>query len=290
MSFDQLSNMESGGGGRRSGSGGGGNGTSGGAYSDSPEFSRLNQTLTNALFHLQGNNDKLRTEIDRLGTRQDKPRLRERVQALLEESRDQFKEVGEGVKKLQTWDDPAGGGITPTQKYQQQKLARDFGSGLREFQGLQRTALEKLNASVTAAKAAAHDAESPSAADSHHFHGGEQLQQLQQQEQAHLAAQDEVDFQDALIQEREDEIRQIEEGVTDLNTLFKQVAQIVNEQGEQLETIETNAINVRDDTRGADVELRSAARYQKNARSKACCLLLILAVILTIVLLAVFLG
>ncbi|KAK8133384.1 hypothetical protein PG984_005396 [Apiospora sp. TS-2023a] len=283
MSFDQLSNMESGGGGRRSG---GNTNRSGGAYSDSPEFARLNQTLTNSLFHLQGNNDKLRTEIDRLGTRQDKPRLRERVQALLEESRDQFKEVGEGVKKLQTWDDPVG--ITPTQKYQQQKLARDFGSSLREFQGLQRTALEKLNASVTAAKAAAHDeAQSPSA---EHFHGGEQLQQLQQQEQAHLAAQDEVDFQDALIQEREDEIRQIEEGVTDLNTLFKQVAQIVGEQGEQLETIETNAINVRDDTRGADVELRSAARYQKNARSKACCLLLILAVILTIVLLAVFLG
>lgn len=282
MSFDQLSNMESGGGGRGSGN----NNRSTGAYSDSPEFSRLNQTMTNALFHLQGNNDKLRTEIDRLGTRQDKPRLRERVQALLEESRDQFKEVGEGVKKLQTWDDPVG--ITPTQKYQQQKLARDFGASLREFQGLQRTALEKLNASVTAAKAAAHDeAQSPSA---EHFHGGEQLQQLQQQEQAHLAAQDEVDFQDALIQEREEEIRQIEEGVTDLNTLFKQVAQIVGEQGEQLETIETNAINVRDDTRGADVELRSAARYQKNARSKACCLLLILAVILTIVLLAVFLG
>ncbi|KAK7921691.1 hypothetical protein PG985_009713 [Apiospora marii] len=285
MSFDQLSNLESGGGGRRSGNSN--INRSGGAYSDSPEFSRLNQTLTNSLFHLQGNNDKLRTEIDRLGTRQDKPRLRERVQALLEESRDQFKEVGEGVKKLQTWDDPVG--ITPTQKYQQQKLARDFGASLREFQGLQRTALEKLNASVTAAKAAAHDeAQSPSA---EHFHGsGEQLQQLQQQEQAHLAAQDEVDFQDALIQEREDEIRQIEEGVTDLNTLFKQVAQIVGEQGEQLETIETNAINVRDDTRGADVELRSAARYQKNARSKACCLLLILAVILTIVLLAVFLG
>ncbi|KAK8038509.1 SNAP receptor-like protein [Apiospora rasikravindrae] len=286
MSFDQLSNMESGGGGRRSNNGNR-NGGGSGAYSDSPEFSRLNQTLTNALFHLQGNNDKLRTEIDRLGTRQDKPRLRERVQALLEESRDQFKEVGEGVKKLQTWDDPAGG-ITPTQKYQQQKLARDFGTSLREFQGLQRTALEKLNASVSAAKAAAHDeAQSPGA---DNFYGGEQLQQLQQQEQAHLAAQDEVDFQDALIQEREDEIRQIEEGVTDLNTLFKQVAQIVGEQGEQLETIETNAINVRDDTRGADVELRSAARYQKNARSKACCLLLILAVILTIVLLAVFLG
>lgn len=102
--------------------------------------------------------------------------------------------------------------------------------------------------------------------------------------------QDEVDFQEALIIEREEEIRNIEQGVGDLNVLFQQVAQIVTEQGEQLDTIEHNAYNVRDDTRGADSELRSAARYQKNARSKACCLLLVLAVILTIVLLAIFLG
>jgi syntaxin 7 len=75
-----------------------------------------------------------------------------------------------------------------------------------------------------------------------------------------------------------------------LNVLFQQVAQIVTEQGEQLDTIQHNVENVRSDTRGADYELRSAARYQRNARSKMCCLLLVLAVILTIVLLAIFLG
>lgn len=279
MSFDQLSNLESGSGGGSRRPGGGSNN---GGYSDSPEFSRLSQSLMNTLFHLQGNNSKLKTEIGRLGTRQDNPRLRERVQALLDESRDQFKEVGEGVKKLQTWGD---GDVTPTQKYSQQKIAREFAANLKEFQGLQRTALDKQRASVSAAKAALDDAQSPSAT-------GDQaeLAQLQQQEQEHLPAQDEVDFQDALIQEREEEIRHIEEGVGDLNVLFRQVAQIVSEQGEQLETIEGNAVNVRDDTRGADYELRSAARYQKNARSKACCLLMILAVIMTIVLLAVFLG
>jgi len=64
----------------------------------------------------------------------------------------------------------------------------------------------------------------------------------------------------------------------------------VSEQGEQLDTIAANVDNTRSDTRGADVELRSAARYQKNARGKACMLLLILSVILTIILLAVFVG
>jgi t-SNARE complex subunit (syntaxin) len=114
--------------------------------------------------------------------------------------------------------------------------------------------------------------------------------QQQSQEQLRLASQDEVDFQDSLIVEREAEIRNIEQGVTELNELFRDVAHIVNEQGEMLDTIHENVENTRTDTRGADLELRSAARYQRQARSKACCLLLILAVILTVIILAATLG
>lgn len=263
MSFDQLSSLEAG----RSRGGPG--------YSDDPEFARLSQDLMNKLFRLNGNNQRLSAEISHLGTKRDTLRARERVHELLEESRDTFKDVGEGVKKIQTWED-----VTPTQKYMQQKLSREFQSSLAEFQSLQRQALEKQKASVTAARAVI-DTETGGTATS------PQPLQLQEQELARLAPQDEVDFQEALIIEREEEIRNIEQGVGDLNVLFQQVAQIVTEQGEQLDTIADNVENVRDDTRGGDRELRSAARYQKNARSKACMLLLVLAVIFTIVLLAV---
>ncbi|KAI1826890.1 t-SNARE [Xylaria intraflava] len=274
MSFDQLSSAESGhAGGRQSNNG---------TYSDDPEFSRLYHSLSNQLFRLQGEISKLRSDIGLLGTKRDNPRLRERVSIVLEESTGRFKEAGEGIKKIQAWED-----VTPTQKYSQQKLSREFKAALADFQSLQRTAIEKQRASVSAAKVALESG--PAGEEGIHGHEGQQLL-LQQQEQVHLAPQDEVDFQDALITEREEEIRHIEEGVSDLNVLFQQVAQIVSEQGEQLQTIENNAVNVRDDTRGADYELRSAARYQKNARSKACCLLLVLAVIMTVVLLAVFLG
>ncbi|KAL2179807.1 t-SNARE [Thermothelomyces heterothallicus CBS 202.75] len=279
MSFDQLSSLEAG---RRRGAPG---------YSDDPEFQRLSQDLMNKLFKLNGNNQRLSAEVGYLGTRRDTPRVRERVHELIEESRDTFKEVGEGVKKIQTWED-----VTPTQKYMQQKLSREFQSSLSEFQSLQRQALEKQKASVSAARAAVE--QEAAAGGGAGGPGSPQLlqeqqrqqQQQQQQELARLAPQDEVDFQEALIIEREEEIRNIEQGVGDLNVLFQQVAQIVTEQGEVLDTIANNVENVRDNTRGADRELRSAARYQKNARSRACCLLIILTVILTIILLAVFLG
>lgn len=116
---------------------------------------------------------------------------------------------------------------------------------------------------------------------------GQQLDLLQQQEQSRLAPQSEVDFQSNLIIEREAEIRQIEQSVGELNDLFRDVATMVHEQGSNLETIEGNVEGVRDDTRGADIELGKAYRYQKSSRNKACCLLLILAIVLIIVTLAV---
>lgn len=110
------------------------------------------------------------------------------------------------------------------------------------------------------------------------------------EQQPRLANQDEVDFQEALIIERETEIRNIEQSVGELNELFRDVAHIVHEQGGQLDIISENVERVTDSTRGANVELRSASRHQKNARNKACCLLVILAVILVIIVLAATLG
>ena len=162
MSFDQLSSLESG---RRGNS----------SYTDDPDFQRLSQQLNNKLFKLQGNISNLNRDIGHLGTKQDNARVRERVHELLEETRDAFKEVGEGVKKVQAWED-----VTPTQRYTQQKLFREFQASFSEFQTLQRQALEKQKASVSAARAAQDDESGrPGGGDP----SSDQQQQLQAQEQ-----------------------------------------------------------------------------------------------------------
>jgi Skp family chaperone for outer membrane proteins len=173
----------------------------------------------------------------------------------------------------------------PSQRFTQGKLNREFHATLTEFQALQRAALDKERASAAAARAALEEQGGEEGGGSR-----QQQQQQQEQEQLRLASQDEVDFQESLIIERESEIRNIEQSVGELNELFRDVAHMVHEQGDQLDIIAENVEGVRTDTRGADVELRSAARYQRNARNKACCLLIILAVVLTIVILAVVLS
>ncbi|OKL58768.1 hypothetical protein UA08_05696 [Talaromyces atroroseus] len=250
-------------------------------YQDDPEFARFTENLSNQLFTLTSNISNLSRQIALLGTKRDTDRVRERVHNLLEETRSGFKDAGEGIKKVQTWED-----VNPSQKWTQQKLSSEFKAALDEFQTVQRRALEKQRASAVATRAALQEG-----GDHHATIEGREQQQLQQlEQQPRLANQDEVDFQESLIIERESEIRNIEQSVGELNELFRDVAHIVHEQGGQLDVISENVENVTTDTRGANVELRSASRYQKNARNKMCCLLIILAIILTVIILAAVLG
>ena len=150
---------------------------------------------------------------------------------------------------------------------------------------MQRNALEKQRASANAARTAL-DESGPAPVE-----GVSPRQQQQQlfEEQQRLANQD-VDFQESLIIEREAEIRNIEQSVGELNELFQDVAHIVSEQGGQLDVISDNVYHVTTDAGGASRELRSADRYQMSARNKGCCLLIILAVVLVIIILAAALG
>jgi len=249
-------------------------------YADDPEFQRFSTNLSDKLFTLTSTVSRLSNQVALLGTRRETERVRERVKDLIEEGSREFKEVGEGLKKVISWPD-----VGPSQRFTQGKLNREFQASLKEFQDLQRTALEKERAAAAASRAVLDEqSASPGGANS-----GDQRQQ-QDQEQLRLASQEEVDFQESLIIERESEIRNIEQSVGELNELFRDVAHMIHEQGEQLDIISENVYDTRDQTMAAHRELTSAARYQRNARNKMCCLLLILAVVLTIIILAVSLG
>lgn len=74
-------------------------------YRDDPEFHRLTENLSNQLFNLTSNISRLSNQIALLGTKRDTDRVRERVHDLLDETRSGFKDVGDGIKKVQTWED-----------------------------------------------------------------------------------------------------------------------------------------------------------------------------------------
>lgn len=254
-------------------------------FRDDPAFEELAHAVSEGLFTLASNISTTNRLLSLLGTKRDKPDLRERMRSLTDETRDRCKDMGGQVKRLQSWAD-----VTSSQRFTQQKLSREFASSLADFQGLQRLSAEKQRAYVEAAKTALHEEDETEDGLRRVSADDEALLQEQMEQQQQLVDQGDVDFNDTLIQEREEEIRGIETGITELNEIFQDLGTMVTEQGALVDNIESNISNVHDRTRGAATELTKAARYQRNSRNKMFCLLIILAVILTIVLLAVFLG
>lgn len=166
------------------------------------------------------------------------------------------------------------------------------------FQKAQRHSAEKQRQYVEQAKTALSDAQDSTSnasltprADSQLVELTEQrsppqeLQQQQLQEAAVSGA--DLEFQETLIEEREGEIREIEAGILELNEIFRDLGTIVHEQQSMLDNIESNVINIANDTAGASTELTKAHEYQRRAGRRMLCLLLIFVFVLTVVLLAV---
>ncbi|KAI5849858.1 t-SNARE [Tricharina praecox] len=257
-------------------------------YSDSPEFTALTTSLSSRLFTLTSNITQLNRQLSLVGTKKDSDVVRERVTRLLDETRTGFRDISDGVKRAKAWPD-----ASPAMKYTQDKLQNQLTSALADFQSAQRLSAEKMRQFVAAAKRRVHehDGETERYTDEEGAPGGgEGGLLLQQQQAAALADQNEVEFHESLILQREEEIRSLERGVTEINDIFRDLGTMIRDQGDQLDVIGANVDSVSQDHKAADLELRSASRYQKSARNRACCLLLILAIVLTIVLLAIFLG
>ena len=269
MSFDQLSSLES------------QPATAHNAgYSDDPEFASLTSSLSSRLFTLTSNITQLNRQLALVGTKKDSETVRGRVTRLLDETRKGFRDVSDGVKRVRNWAD-----ASPAMKYTQEKLQNQLTSALADFQAAQRLSAEKTRQYVAATRRQVHGEDPDGYTDEA---SGVQVPLVQQQaQQAALADQGEVEFQESLIVQREEEIRDIERGITELNDIFRDLGTMVSAQGESLDVIEANVSNVAQDHKAADTELRSAARYQKGARNRACCLLLILSVVLAVILLAV---
>lgn len=92
----------------------------------------------------------------------------------------------------------------------------------------------------------------------------------------------EVDVAEDLINERDQEIQKIAESITELATIFKELAVLVIDQGTILDRIDYNMEQVVEQTEKGLVELEKAEKTQKNNRPMKCIgLLLVLICIMT---------
>lgn len=83
---------------------------------------------------------------------------------------------------------------------------------------------------------------------------------------------DECLNQNFIAREREESIKRIQNQVTDVNQMFRDLASIVSEQEENLMTIERQAESSSSNTKLAVVELKKASERQRSHFDRLCCM------------------
>ncbi|KAM9912769.1 hypothetical protein OXX69_002222 [Metschnikowia pulcherrima] len=115
----------------------------------------------------------------------------------------------------------------------------------------------------------------------------ERQAQLQIQEDQDTIEQTELQYHMLLTEERNRQIEQVAEGIREVNSIFKDLGELVNQQGEQLDTVEENVLQMSGNAHEASRELNTAHEYQKRKSKWSCILLVALCVFVLVMVLMV---
>lgn len=88
----------------------------------------------------------------------------------------------------------------------------------------------------------------------------DQQKSQQQQQQVQISMENDVNL--TQLREREAALRKLESDITDVNTIFKDLAVMVHDQGEIIDSIESNVENVQIRVSEANTHLESAKKNQ----------------------------
>ncbi|KAJ6248612.1 t-snare domain-containing protein [Anaeramoeba flamelloides] len=108
-----------------------------------------------------------------------------------------------------------------------------------------------------------------------------------EEEKMNRKLQNQINYTNAIINEREEGILDIEAAVNDVNEMMRDIASMIQTQGKNIETIADNVETSRERVIDANDNLRGANKYQKKSRNKMCCILLIVAIIILVVVLSI---
>lgn len=187
------------------------------------------------------------------------------------------------IKDLTQLSHPADPSERRQRNFMRDRLTSDFSEALRNFQVVQRAikAVEpipkdRLNAG----------GEKPSQVliDLAQNQDGSTMssqQQLQlQQEQSNLNIED--------LREREESVRKLEHDIAEVNHIFKDLATIIHNQGETVDSIESSIFRATEEVSQGAREIARARDYQDRSRRKKFYLAMIFFIIMFIVLLITF--
>ncbi|KAJ2157123.1 hypothetical protein GGF46_004727 [Coemansia sp. RSA 552] len=243
------------------------------------EYRRTVQEVSRKVFQINASVANIRQLVGQLNTAQETGRLRQDIQQKMEGTRELVKRTTGDLKSLGEYQREQPEQQRRARRLEQQKLTADFHRVVEQFQNIQRVSAEVTREFVDRARHAVQD-------DVQENTPLLQQQQQQQQQELSVLAND-VEYNEALITERESEINEIEQGIVELNEIFRDLGTIVTEQQSLLDNIESNVQSVSVNVMNASTELSSASESQRRGdKYKFCFLIFAIVFILVLLLLA----
>ncbi|XP_073020483.1 syntaxin-22-like [Primulina eburnea] len=241
------------------------------------------QAVASGIFQINTAVSTFQRLVNTLGTAKDTPELREKLHKtrlhigqLVKDTSDKLKLASENDHRMEG---------AASKKITDAKLAKDFQAVLKEFQKAQRLAAERetaytpfvshavLPSSYTASEIDVSSEKSPE----------QRALLVESRRQEILLLDNEIAFNEAIIDEREQGIQEIQQQIGEVNEIFKDLAVLVHEQGVMIDDISSNIEGSHAATAQGKTQLVKAAKTQRSNSSLTCLLLVIFGIVLLIV-------
>ncbi|ERE85948.1 syntaxin-12-like protein [Cricetulus griseus] len=230
------------------------------------DFNSIIQTCSGNIQRISQATAQIKNLMSQLGTKQDSSKLQENLQQLQHSTNQLAKETNELLKELGSLPLPLSASEQRQQRLQKERLMNDFSSALNNFQAVQRRVSEKEKESIARARA------------------GSRLSAEDRQREEQLVSFDRAVTLSTLQHSSLglNDLTSSQADILDVNQIFKDLAMMIHDQGDLIDSIEANVESSEVHVERATDQLQRAAYYQKKSRKKMCILALVLSVILTV--------
>ncbi|CAG7727616.1 unnamed protein product [Allacma fusca] len=249
-------------------------GSSSPGFFDAAQFYLLCDQITSSVFAIAKHANTLEKTLKTIGSKNDSKYVREAVHVDQTMANQKIVETTNNLKKLSTLirQNPQGAG--KEEQMRVTRLTSDFGSTVQRYTDLQKQIVAKMKVTFLPPSKTSGSADDD---DQSQLVNNEETQAQAQ----HL--QETLEFEQGMLIEREDRIRQIESDIVDVNDIMRELGTMVHAQGEAVDTIEGNIDGAYHEVEAGTQELQKAASYQTKYRKRLFCLLATGFIILLIV-------
>ncbi|XP_040987938.1 syntaxin-22-like [Juglans microcarpa x Juglans regia] len=241
------------------------------------------QAVASGIFQINTAVSTFQRLVNTLGTPKDTPELRDKLHKTRLHIGQLVKDTSAKLKQASEIDHNVE--VNASKKVADAKLAKDFQAVLKEFQKAQRLAAERetaytpfvpqavLPSSYTANEMDVSIDKSPE----------QRVLLVESRRQEVLLLDNEIAFNESIIEEREQGIQEIQQQIGEVNEIFKDLAVLVHEQGAVIDDIGSNIEGAQAATSQGNSQLVKASKTQRSNSSLACLLLVIFGIVLLIV-------